>query len=62
MKTPLLNKMVIFLIVGLRPLFGIAHCRYQLSCTKFATQQLKEYALLPAMWAIIKRILSCNPF
>lgn len=61
MKIPLINKAVIFLIVGLRPLFGIAHCRYAVSCTKFATWQLEEKSFLSAMWAIIKRVCSCNP-
>jgi putative component of membrane protein insertase Oxa1/YidC/SpoIIIJ protein YidD len=61
MKTPFLNKIVIFLIVGLRPLFGVAHCRYAISCTKFATWQLQEKAFLPALWEIIKRVCSCNP-
>jgi putative component of membrane protein insertase Oxa1/YidC/SpoIIIJ protein YidD len=61
MKTPFLNKAVIFLIVGLRPLFGVAHCRYEVSCTKFATEQLQKNALLPAVWEIVKRICSCNP-
>jgi putative component of membrane protein insertase Oxa1/YidC/SpoIIIJ protein YidD len=61
MKNSLLNKAVIFLIVGLRPLFGTAHCKYAVSCTKFATMQLQDNSLLPAIWAIVKRVLSCNP-
>jgi putative component of membrane protein insertase Oxa1/YidC/SpoIIIJ protein YidD len=61
MKTPFLNKAVIFLIVGLRPLFGVAHCRYEVSCTKFATEQLQKEAFVCAMWHIIKRVLSCSP-
>jgi putative component of membrane protein insertase Oxa1/YidC/SpoIIIJ protein YidD len=56
-----LNKIVIFVIVGLRPLFGVAHCRYAVSCTKFAIMQLQEKTLLPAAWEIIKRVCSCNP-
>ena len=36
MRAPFFNKVVIFIILGLRPLFGIAHCRYVVSCTQFA--------------------------
>lgn len=61
MKTPLLNKIIIFLIIGLRPLFGLAHCKYVVSCTQFATEELQQKSLLPAVWAIIKRVCSCNP-
>lgn len=57
-----LNKIVIFLIVGLRPLFGQAHCKYPVSCTRFAVGELQNNSLLPAVWAIIKRVCSCNPF
>jgi putative component of membrane protein insertase Oxa1/YidC/SpoIIIJ protein YidD len=55
------NNFVIFLIVGLRPLFGQAHCKYSVSCTQFATEQLQTNSLLPAVWAIVKRVFSCNP-
>jgi putative component of membrane protein insertase Oxa1/YidC/SpoIIIJ protein YidD len=49
-------------IIGLRPLIGMAHCRYAVSCTQFAQWQLQEKSLLPAVWAIIKRVCSCGPF
>lgn len=58
----ILNKIIIFLISGLRPLFGIAHCKYAVSCTKFAVWQLQEKNLPTALWAIGKRVISCNPF
>jgi putative component of membrane protein insertase Oxa1/YidC/SpoIIIJ protein YidD len=58
----LLNKLLVVLIVGLRPLFGQARCKYVVSCTQFAVGQLQENSLLPAVWAIIKRVCSCNPF
>ncbi len=62
MKTPLVNKIIIFLIHGIRPLFGIAHCKYAVSCTKFATWQLQEKKLFIALWEISKRVISCNPW
>jgi len=62
MKIRLLNRAIIFLITGIRPLFGVAHCKYAVSCTKFATIELQENSLLPALWAIIKRVCSCNPW
>ena len=60
-KIPFLNKIAIFLITGIRPIFGLAHCRYQVSCTKFAVWQLQEKGFIEASWTIFKRILSCNP-
>ncbi len=62
MKIKLLNKILIFLITGLRPLLGIAHCRYAVSCTKYAVWQLEEQGLFVALWEICKRVVSCNPF
>ena len=62
MRTPFLNKIAIFFIVGLRPLFGQAHCKYAVSCTKFATITLETDPLFPAIWSIIKRVAACNPF
>lgn len=61
MKTPVINKVIIFLITGIRPLFGIAHCKYAVSCTKFAVWQLQERVLWSALWEIGKRVVSCNP-
>ncbi len=61
MKTPVLNKMVIYCIVGIRPLFGAASCRYVVTCTQFAVVMLQDYKLLPALWMIIKRVCACNP-
>ena len=55
------NKIIGFLIVGIRPLFGIAHCKYAVSCTKFAVLQLEQKRLFAALWAIFKRVISCNP-
>jgi len=62
MKVHFTNRLLIFIITGLRPLFGFAQCRYTVTCTQFALMQLKEKKMIPAIWAIIKRILSCNPF
>lgn len=51
-----------FLIKGLRPLFGPAHCKYPVSCTVYAHEQLKTESLLRAIKKIVIRVLSCNPF
>lgn len=48
--------------MGLRPLFGAAHCKYVISCTQFARWQLQQNSLFIALWEIFKRIFSCNPF
>jgi len=57
-----LNKVTLFLIMGLRPLIGPAQCRYTITCTQFAAQQLQEKTFLYAVIAIVKRVFSCNPF
>lgn len=58
----LVSKFFIFLIQGLRPLLGPATCKYELTCGKFAVYQLQTFPIHIALWAILKRIASCNPF
>ena len=58
----IIARLLIFLIQGIRPLLGPACCRYQVTCTQFAVQQLQEEPLFIALWRIIKRVFSCNPF
>ncbi|MFC1842182.1 membrane protein insertion efficiency factor YidD [Candidatus Dependentiae bacterium] len=53
---------LLFLIRGLRPLLGPAHCKHPISCTDYAQEQLTNRYLFPAIWLITKRVLSCNPF
>jgi len=57
-----LGLLLIFLIRGLRPFLGPSHCKYPISCTNYAAEQLKTKPLLAAIWLITKRVLSCNPF
>jgi putative component of membrane protein insertase Oxa1/YidC/SpoIIIJ protein YidD len=59
----LINKLLIFIILGTRPLLGPpARCRYAVTCTHFAIAELQTTPLHKALWSILKRILSCNPF
>jgi putative component of membrane protein insertase Oxa1/YidC/SpoIIIJ protein YidD len=53
---------IIDMIVGLRPLFGPACCKFSVSCTEFAILKLKEESLGQALWQITKRLASCHPF
>jgi putative component of membrane protein insertase Oxa1/YidC/SpoIIIJ protein YidD len=63
MITRLLSRLFIFLIQGIRPLLGgQGCCKYSVTCTQFAINQLKERPLHRALWHICKRVLSCNPF
>ena len=57
----IINKVFIFFITGIRPLFGPAQCRFTVSCTKFAILQLQEKSFFSAVYAIGKRVISCNP-
>lgn len=49
------------MIVGIRPLFGPSECRYSVTCTQFAADQLRNKTFFSAVLAITKRVLSCNP-
>jgi putative component of membrane protein insertase Oxa1/YidC/SpoIIIJ protein YidD len=57
------NYIIYALIAGLRPLLGPdARCKFTITCTPFALHTLKTEPFFKAIWIIIKRILSCNPF
>ncbi len=58
----LLRTTLICLITGIRPLLGPSNCRYAVGCTPFAIEQLRKHTSSKAIWLIIKRVLSCNPF
>jgi hypothetical protein len=57
----IVSKGLVFIISGMRPLLGPASCRYTVTCTPFAIEQLKTQPLHRALWYIIKRVASCNP-
>lgn len=58
-----IKKILLFLIVTIRPLLGPANCRFPISCGNYGIDQLKTQPLHRALFNIIKRLLSCaNPF
>ena len=57
-----LAHVIWFLIKGFRPFLGSAICKYPVSCTAFAHQELQSKSLLIALKTITIRVLSCNPF
>lgn len=52
----------IMIIQGIRPLLGPADCKFPVTCTRYAIQQLQEQPLHRAFYLIAHRLLSCNPF
>jgi len=53
----------IFTIRTIRPLLGPDNCcRFFVPCTDYAQEQLKKEPFSKAVWNIIKRVISCNPF
>ncbi|MBT3827900.1 membrane protein insertion efficiency factor YidD [bacterium] len=59
----LVVKVAQTLIEGIRPLLGPpGTCKFMLSCSEYAIIQLREKSIIPALWAITKRLLACNPF
>jgi len=61
-KILLLQSVLFIPIALLRPLLGPAECKYGLSCMPFAKKQLRELPLHKALWRIIRRVASCNPW
>jgi Putative membrane protein insertion efficiency factor len=57
----MIKQILLLCINGLRPLFGSAHCYYEVGCTEFATTQLQTKSVVPAVLSIGSRIVSCNP-
>jgi hypothetical protein len=58
----MLKRILSFIITGLRPLLGPAHCKYAVGCTQFSLMQLEEQSLPVAFATILRRLISCNPF
>ena len=51
------------LIAVLRPLLGQdGGCRFEVTCTEYALQQLQTEPLYKAIKNITRRVLSCHPF
>jgi putative membrane protein insertion efficiency factor len=46
----------------LRHLYPYGYCRHEPTCSAYAIEALKHSPLPVALWRIIKRILSCNPW
>jgi putative component of membrane protein insertase Oxa1/YidC/SpoIIIJ protein YidD len=57
----LANRVLLYIIFGIRPFFGYAECRFLVTCTQFAAHQLEQKPFFYALWEIVKRVLSCNP-
>jgi hypothetical protein len=53
------------LIAGYRycisPLLG-HHCRFEPSCSAYATQALEEFGVIVGLWYTLKRVLKCAPW
>lgn len=58
----LLRKTLILSIYYLRPLLGFGVCRFSISCSRYAIEQLEQKSLMQACWLIIKRLVLCTPF
>ena len=62
-KNCMVNLIIKGLIICIRPLLGPPGCcRFEISCSDYALMQLDDAPFFKAIPAIIKRVLSCNPF
>lgn len=50
-----------FYQVAIRPMLPNA-CRYEPSCSNYATEAINKYGALKGSWLGIKRILRCHPW
>ena len=45
----------------LSPLVGF-HCRYQPTCSAYATEAIETHGALCGVWLTLKRLLRCHPW
>lgn len=58
----MIGRLIMGCISVVRALLGPQGvCRYTITCTQYAEQQLKDMPLYKAIPNIIHRVLSCNP-
>ncbi|MBT3456333.1 membrane protein insertion efficiency factor YidD [bacterium] len=57
------RQLLIAIILGVRPFLGPTYtCRFVVSCTDYAIDQLETEPIFSAIWNILKRLCMCNPF
>lgn len=61
----MLKKFALLLVkfyqAAIRPLLPNA-CRYEPSCSNYATEAIHKYGAIKGSWLGIKRILRCHPW
>jgi putative component of membrane protein insertase Oxa1/YidC/SpoIIIJ protein YidD len=58
----LIASILCWLIIAIRPLLGTENiCPFEIGCTNFALFNLQEQSVPFACFAILKRLLICNP-
>ena len=61
----MLKKLALLLVkfyqAAIRPLLPNA-CRYEPSCSNYATEAINKYGAIKGSWLGIKRILRCHPW
>jgi putative membrane protein insertion efficiency factor len=54
-----------FLILCYRFIFSVSagrQCRFEPTCSHYASEALKNHTFTKALWLVIKRIWKCSPF
>ena len=46
---------------GISPLLG-TNCRFQPTCSEYATEALQQYGGFKGGWLMLKRIIRCHPW
>lgn len=60
----IIQKIIIWLINkyqnNISPIFG-HHCRFQITCSQYSIESIRQFGILKGIWVTLLRILQCHP-
>lgn len=61
LSTAPLRALLVVYRYTLSPLFGSC-CRFEPSCSRYASEALREHGLLKGLWLTVRRLSRCHPW